>query len=62
MSIKNILGLTETGLTDYEIMAKIREARRKNLNEVDFISVDGSVIKLFIPLIPNFDIYMDIGS
>jgi len=62
MSLKNILGLAETGLTDYEIMAKIREARRKNLNEVDFINADGSVTKIFIPLTPNFDPYMDLGS
>ena len=62
MSIKKILGLAETGLTDYEIVAKIKEARRKNLNEVDFINIDGSVTKIFIPSTPNFDPFMDLGS
>jgi len=62
MSIKNILGLGETGLTDYEIIAKIKEAQKRNLNEVEFINIDGSVIKVFIPSTPNFDSGMDLGS
>ena len=62
MSLKNILGLAETGLSDYEIVAKIRNAQKKNLNEVEFINIDGSVTKIFIPSIPNFDISMDLGS
>jgi len=62
MSIRNILGLGETGLSDYEILSKIREAREKNLNEINFINADGSLIKIFVPSIPNFDTYMDLGS
>lgn len=62
MSIRNMLGLGETGLTDYEILAKIKDAQRKNINEIEFIGMDGSVIKLFVPSIPNFDMSMDLGS
>jgi len=62
MSLKNILGLGETGLTEYEIIAKIKEAQNKNINEIEFIGMDGSVIKIFVPSIPHFDISMDLGS
>jgi hypothetical protein len=62
MSLRTILGLGETGLTDYEIMAKISDARKRNLDEVDFINADGSITKIFIPSMPNFDMSMDLGS
>lgn len=62
MSLKKILGLSETDLTDYEIVARIQEARKNNLDEVDFAATDGTIIRIFIPSIPNFDSYMDFGS
>ena len=48
-------------ITDYEIMAKITEAQHKNLSEVEFIKLDGSVVKIYLPTM-GFDPTMDIGS
>ena len=61
MSIKNLLGLTDIDISDSEIMAKIREAQRKNLSEVEFIKLDGTRIKIELPTV-GFDPSMDIGS
>ncbi len=61
MSIKNLLGLSDIDISDSEIMAKIREAQRKNLSEVEFIKLDGTRIKIELPTM-GFDSSMDIGS
>ena len=61
MSIKNLLGLTDVAISDNEIMAKIIEAQHKNLSEVEFIKLDGSIIKIKLPTM-GFDPTMDIGS
>lgn len=60
MSIKNLLGLKEAGITDAEIVKKITEAQRKNLNEVEF-DVDGKTIKIRMPHI-GFDPHSDEDS
>jgi hypothetical protein len=61
VSIKNLLGLTDVAIADYEIMAKVTEAQQKNLSEVEFIKLDGSRIKIQLPRI-GFDPHMDKGS
>ena len=61
MSLKNLLGLTDANISDSEIMAKVAEAMRKNLSEIEFIKLDGSRIKIELPS-PGFDSSMDIGS
>ena len=61
MSIKNLLGLTDVAISDNEIIAKIAEAQRKNLSEVEFIKLDGTRIKIGLPTM-GFDPSMDIGS
>lgn len=58
--IKNLVGLGQSTLSDYDIMAKINEAQKKNLNEVDFIDEDGKKVKVLLPSRVNAD-YMDAG-
>lgn len=60
MSIKQLLGLDEAGLTDAEIMGKILEAERQNLDEVEF-DVDGDIVKISIPHV-GFDPNADVGD
>ena len=50
MSIKNLLGLGDIVIADYEIMAKVVEAQKKNLSEVEFIKKDGVRIKIEMPV------------
>lgn len=49
MSLKRLLGLEETGISDAEIAAKLIDAQKKNLDEVDFIKADGSTIQVKLP-------------
>ncbi len=49
MSLKHLLGLDEAAISDYEIIAKICEARRKNLDSVEF-SIDGRVVRVSLPI------------
>ena len=62
MSLKNLLGLTDVNISDSEIMAKVAEAMRKGLSEVEFIKVDGSRTKIRLPNGTVFDPSMDLGS
>ena len=62
MSLKNLLGLTDANISDSEIMAKVAEAMRKGLSEVEFINIDGSRTKIELPNGSGFDPKMDIGS
>lgn len=48
MSLKILLGLDETGLSDAEIMAKLREAEANNLDHVEFV-IGGDVTKISLP-------------
>ena len=52
MSLKKMLGLA--GISDFEIMGKLRKAQKQDLDGVDFISEDGSVVKILLPHI-DFD-------
>jgi len=49
MSIKTLLGLGESGITDVEIMTKFLNAKRKQLGEVEFIKPDGSSVRILLP-------------
>ena len=49
MSIKNLLGLKDANISDCDIMAKIREAQRNNLTEVEFVKLDGSRVRIELP-------------
>lgn len=62
MSLKNLLGLTDANISDSEIMAKVAEAMRKNLSEIEFVKLDGSRIKIELPNDIAFDPSMDLGS
>ncbi len=59
MSVKNLLGLKETGISDFEIMSKVKAAQSHDLDEVDFLTEDGSVVKIHLPHL-EFDPMMDI--
>ncbi len=48
MSLKQLLGLEKTNISEAEIMTKIKEAQHKDLDSVDFV-VDGEVIKVSFP-------------
>ena len=61
MSLKNLLGLGESNITEFEIMAKITQAQKNNLENVEFIREDGSIIRISLPNI-EFDPHMDVGS
>lgn len=50
MSIKKLLGLTGTNISDCEIIAKLTQAQRRNLDEIEFVKVDGTVIKIQLPI------------
>ncbi len=62
MSLKNLLGLKEVDISDYEIIAKVAEARKKGMSEVEFIKIDGSRVKIELPAGMTFDPSMDMGS
>jgi hypothetical protein len=49
MSLKQLLGLSETGISEFEIMKKLRKAQMRKIEEVDFEKVDGSVIRIKLP-------------
>lgn len=38
--VKELLGLEETGIKDYEIIKKLKEAREKKLEEIEFVVTD----------------------
>ncbi|MBW2966185.1 hypothetical protein KY342_03715 [Candidatus Woesearchaeota archaeon] len=61
MSIKNLLGLRDVTISDHEIIAKVSEAQSKNLTEVEFIRLDGSIVRIKLPRM-GFDPAMDKGS
>lgn len=49
MSLKSLLGLNETGIADWEIINKLKEAQKKDLDEVEFVGKDGSITKISLP-------------
>lgn len=46
MSMKKLLGLENTTLSDLEILEKIREAQLQNKSKVVFVDGDGSKIEI----------------
>jgi hypothetical protein len=57
MSLKNLLGLNEAGISDFEIMRKLNDAYAHDLDEVDFVDENGEVIKVKLPHL-EFDPFM----
>ncbi|MBW2995910.1 hypothetical protein KY332_01285 [Candidatus Woesearchaeota archaeon] len=55
MSLKQLLGLD--GISDFEIMMKLMDAQKQDLDEVDFVKEDGSVVKVRLPHL-KFDPFM----
>ena len=58
MSLKQLLGLENTTLTDVQIIAKIKEARERNLEHVEFTTSDGKRILVNLPK-RDFNRYID---
>jgi len=58
MSLKSLLGLENTSLTDTQIMAKIQEAKDKGQEEVEFMTKDGKKVIVKIPHV-DFSKYVD---
>lgn len=61
MSLKSILGLGDVGISESEIMTKLTEAQRKNLDEIEFVTNKGDTIKISLPHV-HFDPNMDLDS
>ena len=59
--IKQWLGLVENDISDSEIMQKLRNALKNDLDEVDFIKKDGTVVKVKFPHM-KFDDFMNKGG
>ena len=53
MSLKQLLGLNKAGITDIEIIGRIKEAQRKDLDSVEF-NIEGNIVKISLPHI-SFD-------
>lgn len=49
MTLKHLLELDETGISDIEIMARFIEAQKKQLGEVEFVKPDGSRVRILLP-------------
>lgn len=58
MSLKKLLGLENSRITEWEIMSKLAEAKKKNVNELMLSTNDGNEIKISIPNM-NYDPFMD---
>ena len=58
MTVKDRLDLTEAGISVSEIMTKVREAQKQNLDEVEFVKPDGTVVRMRFPHV-TFDPYME---
>ena len=59
--IKQLLGLDELDISDSEIMGRLIEAQKNDLDEVDFIAEDGSTVRIFLPHL-KFDEFMYRGG
>ena len=58
MSVKTLLGLEETDLSDVEIQAKLKEALAKNLDTIEFTDTNGKKIIVRLPH-RDFSKYID---
>jgi len=56
--LRALLGLQHMGITDCEIMKKIANAQKNNLDEVEFVTQKGEVVRLSLPHL-TFDPLMD---
>jgi hypothetical protein len=48
MSLKQLLGLEKTNISEAEIMTKIMEAQHKDLDSVEFV-VEGNIVHIGFP-------------
>ena len=53
MSLKKLLGLEGSDLSEREIMGKISEARRQNLGSVEFRSSNSRIVVKLSQVEPN---------
>ena len=62
MSVKDLLGLEDCGISDYEIMSKLREALVNGLEEIEFVDIEGKTVKVSLPQM-QFDpfMYLDVS-
>ena len=49
MSLKDLFGLSDENISDSEIIAKLKDAQKNNLNTIEFTRKDGSKITVEIP-------------
>ena len=49
MSLKMLFGLGDVETSDMEIMARIKAAYERDLDEVEFLKADGSKVILKLP-------------
>jgi len=48
MSLKELLGIKEAGISEFEIVKRIQEADEKNLDFIE-LNVEGDVVKIDLP-------------
>jgi hypothetical protein len=58
MSLRDLLGLQGTALSDSDVLKKIKEAADRNQGEVEFTCNDGSKVRIKIPS-RDFSKYVD---
>jgi hypothetical protein len=58
VSLKHLFGLDDLRLSDAEIMARIKSAFDRDLNEVEFVKKDGTKVVIKLPYI-DFTAYAD---
>ncbi len=59
MSLKTLLGLENTDLSETEILQKLQEAIRKNIPVLEFTTPDGKKTEVKINNITDFSKYLD---
>lgn len=60
-NIKQLLGLDESKVSDSDIMERLIKAQKENIEEVDFVKEDGTVVRVRLPNF-NLDPYMYTGG
>ncbi|MBD3248937.1 hypothetical protein GF336_02725 [Candidatus Woesearchaeota archaeon] len=61
MSVKELFGLENCNISDYEVMGKLREAFIHNMEEIDFIDNQGNTVRVYLPQM-KFDPFMYIDA
>ncbi len=58
MSLKKLLGLEDTNISDDEILARIKDALDKNISDIEFTTKSGEKIQIRLPH-QDFTKYLD---